>query len=110
MLTDLLVLGGDSENSWTVDAKSIDKVTYDLSVKSPNKDDESALRDPKEIIAEMAALALVGEDLTVIRHRVLHNLRQLDNPWHEQMLHRPFAPDQNSMESYPSCLLLQTFS
>ena len=46
----------DSENSWTVDAKSIDKTTYDLSVKNPNKADENELRDPKDIIAEMAAL------------------------------------------------------
>ncbi|MPZ55609.1 MAG: N-6 DNA methylase [Rhizobiales bacterium] len=46
----------DSENSWTVDAKSIDKTTWDLSVKNPNKADEAALRDPKDIIAEMAAL------------------------------------------------------
>ena len=46
----------DSENSWTVDAKSIDKTTYDLSVKNPNKADEAELRDPKDIIAEMAAL------------------------------------------------------
>ena len=46
----------ESENSWMVDAKSIDKTTYDLSVKNPNKADEAALRDPKDIIAEMAAL------------------------------------------------------
>ena len=46
----------DSENSWTVNAKSIDKTTYDLSVKNPNKGDETQLRDPKDIIAEMAAL------------------------------------------------------
>jgi type I restriction enzyme M protein len=46
----------DSENSWTVDAKSLDKTTYDLSVKNPNKTDETELRDPKDIIAEMAAL------------------------------------------------------
>jgi type I restriction enzyme M protein len=46
----------DSENSWTVDAKSINKTTYDLSVKNPNKADETALRDPKDIIAEMVAL------------------------------------------------------
>ena len=46
----------DSENSWTVDAKSIDKTTYDLSVKNPNKADEAELRDPRNIIAEMAAL------------------------------------------------------
>jgi type I restriction enzyme M protein len=46
----------DSANSWTVDVKNIDKVTYDLSVKNPNKADEVELRAPKEIIAEMAAL------------------------------------------------------
>jgi type I restriction enzyme M protein len=46
----------DSENSWTVDAKSIDKRTYDLSVKNPNKANETDLREPKDIIAEMAAL------------------------------------------------------
>jgi type I restriction enzyme M protein len=46
----------DSANSWTVDAKGINTATYDLSVKNPNKADETGLRDPKEIIAEMAAL------------------------------------------------------
>jgi type I restriction enzyme M protein len=46
----------DSENSWTVDTKSIEKATFDLSVKNPNKAEEAALRDPQEIIAEMAAL------------------------------------------------------
>ncbi|HZO44320.1 MAG TPA: N-6 DNA methylase [Xanthobacteraceae bacterium] len=46
----------DSENSWAVDMKSIDKTTYDLSAKNPNRADESELRDPKDIIAEMAAL------------------------------------------------------
>ncbi len=34
----------------------IDRATFDLSVKNPNKADESALRDPRDIIAEMAAL------------------------------------------------------
>ncbi len=46
----------DSENSWTVDVKSIDAATCDLSVKNPNKTDETELRDPKDIIAEMVAL------------------------------------------------------
>ena len=68
----------------------------------------SATIKPVRYSAEMAPLALVGEDLTVIGHRVLHDLRELDNPWHEQMLHHPCAPDQNWMESDPSCLLLQT--
>ena len=36
--------------------QGIDTTTFDLSVKNPNKADEAALRDPKDIIAEMAAL------------------------------------------------------
>jgi type I restriction enzyme M protein len=50
----------DSENSWTIDVKNIDKATYDLSVKNPNKTDEIELRDPKDIVAEMAALDAEG--------------------------------------------------
>lgn len=58
-LKDFVVLQAkakDSDNSWTVDAKSIDQTSFDLSVKNPNKAEEAALRDPKDIIAEMAAL------------------------------------------------------
>ena len=46
----------DSENSWTIEVKDLDQTTYDLSAKNPNKAEETALRDPKDIIAEMAAL------------------------------------------------------
>jgi type I restriction enzyme M protein len=46
----------DSENSWAVDTKSIDKATYDLSVKNPNKAGKVELRDQKDNIVEMAAL------------------------------------------------------
>ena len=46
----------DSDNSWSVDAKTIDAATYDLSVKNPNKAEEAALREPLEIIEEIAAL------------------------------------------------------
>jgi type I restriction enzyme M protein len=56
----------DSENSWTVDAKSIDKTTYDLTVKNPNKADEAELRDPKDILAEMAALDV--ESATILKN------------------------------------------
>jgi type I restriction enzyme M protein len=55
----------NSENSWTVDFKSIDKATFDLSVKNPNKADKEALRDPKDIIAEMAALD--AESATILK-------------------------------------------
>ncbi len=46
----------ESENSWTVAAKSIDTGTWDLSIKNPNKAAEAELRDPKDIISEIAAL------------------------------------------------------
>lgn len=46
----------DSENSWTLQAKRIDPVTYDLSSKNPHRPDDVALRDPRDIIAEMAVL------------------------------------------------------
>lgn len=46
----------DSENSWIVDVKDIDKTTYDLQVKNPNGKDEVILRSPEEIIKEMMNL------------------------------------------------------
>jgi len=46
----------DSLNSWSVDVTAVDTATYDLSAKNPNKKEEVALRQPKEIIAEMKAL------------------------------------------------------
>jgi type I restriction enzyme M protein len=46
----------DSPNSWSVDAASIDPSTFDLSVKNPNRADETVLRDPKDILAEIASL------------------------------------------------------
>ena len=46
----------ESEKSWTVDVAGIDRTSIDLSVKNPNKAEEDALRDPQDIIAEMAAL------------------------------------------------------
>jgi type I restriction enzyme M protein len=46
----------DSEASWTVDFKSIDKAAFHLPVKNPNKPDEKELRAPKDIVAEIVAL------------------------------------------------------
>jgi len=46
----------DSENSWSVNAADVDAITYDLSVKNPNKKDETILREPQEILNEMKAL------------------------------------------------------
>jgi type I restriction enzyme M protein len=46
----------DSPKSWTVDAKTIDKETFDLSAKNPSGGEEITHRSPKEILAEIAAL------------------------------------------------------
>ncbi|MEZ7890636.1 MAG: N-6 DNA methylase [Candidatus Wallbacteria bacterium] len=46
----------DSENSWSVNIADIDKKTYDLSLKNPNKKDETMLREPEEILNEIETL------------------------------------------------------
>jgi type I restriction enzyme M protein len=61
----------DSGNSWTIEAKNIDKMTYDLSVKNPNKVEETELRDPKDIIAEMAVLDAESAEILASIGRML---------------------------------------
>jgi type I restriction enzyme M protein len=46
----------DSPKSWSVDAKSIDPTTFDLSVKNPNGGEEVIHRRPQSILDEIAAL------------------------------------------------------
>jgi type I restriction enzyme M protein len=46
----------DSTKSWSIDAKSIDPKTFDLSVKNPNGGKEVTHRTPEEIMDEIAAL------------------------------------------------------
>jgi len=46
----------DSSKSWSVNAKSIDQKTFDLSVKNPNGGEEVAHRSPQKIMEEIAAL------------------------------------------------------
>jgi type I restriction enzyme M protein len=46
----------DSPKSWTVDAKSIDPDTFDLSVKNPNGGEAVVHRSPQEILDEIVAL------------------------------------------------------
>lgn len=46
----------NSENSWTIDIKDIDQNIYDLSVKNPNKKEETGLRTPHDILEEMKVL------------------------------------------------------
>ena len=61
----------ESDKSWSVDVKEIDQASFDLSVKNPNKAEEAALRDPQEILEEIAALdAESAEILSGIRGMV----------------------------------------
>ena len=46
----------ESDKSWSLAVQDIDQVSFDLSVKNPNKAEEAALRDPQEILAEIVAL------------------------------------------------------
>ena len=46
----------DSPKSWSIDAKTIDLGTFDLSVKNPNGGEEVTHRSPQEIIEEIIAL------------------------------------------------------
>ena len=47
---------GISQNSWALDVKDIDQKTFDLSVKNPNKSDNTELRNPAEILEEIKNL------------------------------------------------------
>jgi len=46
----------DSDNSWTVNIADINTDTFDLSVKNPNTPEEAPLREPQEILDEIAGL------------------------------------------------------
>jgi type I restriction enzyme M protein len=59
----------DSPKSWSVDVKTIDKETFDLSVKNPNGGEEITHRSPEVIMDEIAALdAESAEVLSSIRN------------------------------------------
>lgn len=60
----------DSPKSWSVDAKSIDPATYDLSVKNPNGGEEVIQRSPQVIMDEIVALDAESAE-------VLANIRRL---------------------------------
>ena len=46
----------DSPKSWSVDAKTIDPATFDLSVKNPDGGEDVAHRSPQAIMEEIVAL------------------------------------------------------
>ena len=60
----------DSPESWSIDVKSIDKDTFDLSVKNPNGGDEISHRTPQKILAEIASLDAESA-------RVLENIKAI---------------------------------
>lgn len=60
---DLQKTKANSQNSWSVAIKDINQTTFDLSVKNPNKSNEPTLRDPKDILAEMASLDTESEKI-----------------------------------------------
>ena len=53
----------NSDNSWTIDIKDVNKETCDLSVKNPNKGGEIVLREPKDILEEIGKLDKENEDI-----------------------------------------------
>ncbi|WP_297418470.1 N-6 DNA methylase [Clostridium sp.] len=58
----------DSENSWTVNIADVDKTTYNLLAKNPNKKNETELREPQEILDEIISLDVESaEILSMIR-------------------------------------------
>ena len=62
-----------------------------------------------EVLGEVAALGLVGEEVAVLEG-FLNDLGELDDASHEQMLRTPFAPGENRSKSPPSSLFLQSRS
>ncbi len=57
----------DSENSWTVNMADVDPASFDLSVKNPHKQADSALRAPLTILDEMKSL---DEDTATILNTI----------------------------------------
>jgi len=65
---ELQAKSADSPKSWTVDVRSIDPETFDLSVKNPTGNENEKHRSPQEILDEIAALdAGSAEVLQTIR-------------------------------------------
>ncbi len=53
----------DSEQSWTVDVEKIDKKTYDLSVRNPNRVTEITYRDVNEVVDELEELDRLSTEM-----------------------------------------------
>jgi type I restriction enzyme M protein len=67
----LQITKANSVNSWTIKIADVATTNYDLSVKNPNKKQEAALREPKEILEQMKAL---DEETAVILNSIMEIL------------------------------------
>jgi len=63
----------DSPNSWSIDVQTHCNASqqYDLSVKNPNKKEETALRQPQAILEEMKALDEEAENVRTVISRII---------------------------------------
>jgi len=71
----------DSDRSWTVDVKTIDPATFDLSVKNPHGGREVVHRSPQEIMDEIAALDGESAEVLTTFGAAMKNGRQNENTW-----------------------------
>lgn len=55
--------GEDSPNAWTVNIHDINKDTYDLGIRNPNKETEKVYGTPAEILAEIETLDTQSTDI-----------------------------------------------
>jgi len=65
--------GPETENSWNVDIRSLSGVEMDLSAKNPNTPEEAPLRQPKEILENMAQLDKESANILKTIHSLIEN-------------------------------------
>ena len=61
----------DSPKSWSVDAKTLNLTTFDLSVKNPNVGEEVTHRKPQQILDEITALDMESAKVLAVIRRSL---------------------------------------
>ena len=70
----------------------IDQTSFDLSVKNPNKAEEAALRDPQDIIAEIAALDVESAEVPTSGVAVKRGGRLSGSVRYSNLIARGVAP------------------
>jgi type I restriction enzyme M protein len=61
----------DSENCWLVDIKNVDLSTWNLSVRNPNKKENTGIRDPQELLLEFNRLDEESKELLDIIRKIV---------------------------------------